>query len=189
MAPHRIEKHYGGSRGPLNSYYHKMTLSNPVVDERGRPWVIVHNLLAGDAHLYRHDDHGPWVFTPLGEPVRRLLPGYQIRHCGQLSRHLDGTIEAILMLSPAGEPGWGAKGTSLVRLEFDTDGRAIRQTLVHEPEPELPNWMPSLERWCWRAPVDRPALLYTRGLNAGGYSNNVNSVRTEVWIEQPCRPR
>ena len=52
-------------------------------------------------------------------------------------------------------------------------------------EPGMPHWTPSLERWCWHAPVDRPALLYTRGLNAGGYSSNVNSVKTEVWIEQP----
>jgi hypothetical protein len=189
MAPDRIETHYGGARGPLHSYYHKMTLSNPVVDQRERPWVIVHNLLAGDAQLYRHDEHGPWVGTPLAEPVRRLLPGYHIRHCGQLSRHRDGTIEAVLMVSPAAEPGWGAKGTSLVRLEFDAEGRVVRQALVRAPEPDLPNWMPSLERWCCHAPVDRPALLYTRGLNAGGYSNNVNSTRTEVWIEQPGRLR
>jgi hypothetical protein len=92
----RIEWHYGGASGPRNSYYHKMTLSNPVVDERGRPWTIVHNLLAGDAQLYRHEEDGPWVGTPLAEPVRALLPGYLIRHCGQLARHRDGTIEAIL---------------------------------------------------------------------------------------------
>ena len=185
LSPERIEARYGGPRGPLNSYYRKMVLSNPVVDERGRPWAIVHNLLAGDAQLYRHEEKGPWIGTPLGEPVRRLLPGYQIRHCGQLSRHRDGTIEAVLMVSPEAETGWGANGTTLVRLECDAQGRVIRQSLVRAPEPGMPHWMPSLERWCWHAPVDRPALLYTRGLNAGGYSNNVNSVKTEVWVEQP----
>lgn len=185
MAPKRIEAHYGGERGPLNSYYHKMVLSNPVVDERGHPWAIIHNLLAGDAQLCRHEESGVWGGTPLAEPVRTLLPGYQIRHCGQLSRHRDGTIEAVLMVSPEAEVGWGAKGTALVRLEFDAAGRVIRQSLVRPPERDLPHWMPSLERWCWHAPVDRPALLYTRGLNAGGYSNNINSVKTEVWVDQP----
>lgn len=87
------------------------------------------------------------------------------------------------MASPEAEVGWGGKGTSLIRLEFNAEGRVIHQSLVRTPEPDLPHWMPSLERWCWHAPVDRPALLYTRGLNAGGYSNNVNRLRTEVWIE------
>lgn len=185
LAGERIESHYGGARGPLNSYYHRMTLSNPVVDERGRPWVIVHNLLAGNAELYRCDEQGAWVGTPLAESVRTLLPGYLIRHCGQLSRHRDGTIEAVLMVSPADEAGWGAKGTSLIRLEVNAAGRVVRQSLARTSEPDVPHWMPSLERWCWHAPLDRPALLYTRGLNAGGYSANVNNVRTEVWLEQP----
>jgi hypothetical protein len=184
LAPERIETHYGGVPGPLHSYHHKMTLSNPVIDERGRPWAIVHNLLAGDAQLYRHQENGLWVGTPLAEPVRRLLPGYRIRYCGQLSRHRDGTLEAVLMVSPANEVGWGGKGTSLVRLELDAEGRVTRPSLVRAPEADLAHWLPSLERWCWHAPVDRPALLYTRGLNAGGYSNNVNSIRTEVWLEQ-----
>ena len=184
MAAERVEAQYGGARGPLNSYYHKMVLSNPAVDERGRPWVIVHNLLAGDAQLFRHEEYGPWVGTPLAEPVRTLLPGYRIRHCGQLSRHRDGTVEAVLMVSPEAAVGWGEKSTSLVRLEFDAQGQVVHQSLVRAPEPDMPHWMPSLERWCWRAPVDRPALLYTRGLNAGGYSNNVNIVKTEVWVEQ-----
>jgi hypothetical protein len=88
-------------------------------------------------------------------------------------------------VSPEAEPGWGANGTALVRLECDAQGRVVRQSLVRKPEADIPHWMPSLERWCWHAPVDRPALLYTRGLNAGGYSNNVNSVKTEVWLDQP----
>lgn len=189
LSPERIEARYGGPRGPLNSYYHKMVLSNPVVDERGHPWAIVHNLLAGDAQLYRHEENGPWIGTPLGEPVRRLLPGYQIRHCGQLSRHRDGAIEAVLMVSPEADAGWGANGTTLVRLECDAQGRVVRPSLVRAPEPTVPHWMPSLERWCWHAPLDRPALLYTRGLNAGGYSNNVNSVQTEVWLDQTGQVR
>ena len=182
----RIESHYGGPRGPLHSYYHKMTLSNPVVDEQGRLWVIVHNLLTGDAQLYRHEEDGTWIGTPLADPLRTLLPGFQIRHCGQLSRHRDGTVEAVLMVSPTAEVGWGAEGTSLVRLEFDGAGHLVDRALVRTPEPTLPHWLPSLERWCWHAPIDRPALLYTRGVNAGGYSNNVNRVKTEVWVDQPC---
>jgi len=181
LAPERIEAHYGGKSGPLNSYYHKMVLSNPVVDERGRPWVIVHNLLAGDAQLYRHEGGGKWIGTRL----TATLPGYRIQHCGQLSRHRNGTIETVLMVSPVAQTGWGENGTTLIRLQFDAEGRETRRTLVRKPETDIPTWMPSLERWCPHAPFDRPALLYTRGRNAGGYSNNVNNIKTEVWLEYP----
>ncbi|MCX7825655.1 MAG: BNR repeat-containing protein [Verrucomicrobiae bacterium] len=166
--------------GPKHSYYHKMVLSNPVLDDRGRPWVIVHNLLAGDAELFRHDG-GLW----LGTPLTATLPGYRVQHCGQLARHRDGTIEAVLMISPAGKTGWGENGTTLVRLLFNAEGRKISLALVRKPESDLAIWLPSLERWCPHAPVERPALLYTRGRNAGGYSKNVNDEKTEVWLEYP----
>jgi hypothetical protein len=180
LSPERIEARYGGERGPHHSYYHKMPLSNPVIDDRGRPWVIVHNLLAGDAQLYRHDS-GKWI----GMPLTATLPGYRIQHCGQLSRHRDGTIEAVLTISPVTQTGWGENGTTLVRLQFDAAGRETRHALVRPPETEIPSWLPSLEHWCPHAPLDHPALLYTRGRNAGGYSNNSNSIKTEVWLENP----
>ena len=185
MDPQRIETSYGGPRGPLNSYYHKILLSNAAVDDRGRPWVIVHNLPDGTAALYRHEASAGWVGVPLIHSVRAVLPGFEIRHCGQLSRHKDETIEAVLMAAPPAERGWGAKGTELVRLLVGPDG-SIRQTeLVCSPDPTMPHWLPSIERWCPHAPIERPALLYTRGVNAGGYSNNRNRVETEVWLQLP----
>jgi hypothetical protein len=183
MPPDRIEARYNSS-GPLalTSYYHKMVLSNPIVDARDRPWLILHNLLTGDARLCRHEGQGSWVGVPLRAPVQMLLPGHRIQHCGQLSRRQDGSIEAVLMVSPEAEPAWGALGTTLVRLVADADGRVLHEELVCPPEPGMPHWLPSLERWRPHTPVARPALLYTRGLNAGG-GGNVNDVKTQVWLQ------
>jgi len=182
LAPMRIEACYNSNNGPLalTSYYHKMVLSNPVVDDRDQPWVIVHNLLTGDAQLFLHEDNGLWVGTPLIAPI----PGYRIQHCGQLSRHRDGTIEAVLMVSPIDELGWGASGTTLIRMQFDGKGKLINNLFLFGTEQKMPSWLPSLERWCPNNKFDHPALLYTRGINAGGGKNNINSINTEVWIEQ-----
>ena len=185
MPAERIEAHYGGPPGPLNSYYHKILLSNPSVDDRGRPWVIVHNLLDGTAELYRHEEPGGWKGIPLGDAVGSVLPGFRILHCGQLSRHRDGTIEAVLMAAPQGEKGWGTRGTELVRVLVGPDGSLGRSELVHPPDPAMPHWLPSIERFCRHAPVDRPALLFTRGLNAGGYQHNRNQLNTEVRLQLP----
>lgn len=185
MNSDRIEKDYGGSRGPEHSYYHKILLSNVSVDDRGRPWVILHNLLKGTAELYHHEESAGWVGVPLEQSVAAILPGFQSRHCGQLSRHKDGTIEAVLMAAPAAEQGWGAKGTELVRLLADPDGSIRAAELVCPPDADMPHWLPSIERWCWQTPITRPALLYTRGVNAGGYSRNRNQVNTEVVLQLP----
>jgi hypothetical protein len=185
LDPERIEASYGGPAGPLHSYYHKILLSNVAVDERGRPWVVLHNLLEGTARLYRHEESAGWVGVALDDAVRSVLPGYRIQHCGQVARHGDGTIEAVLMVAPDAERGWGTKGTELVRVLVGPDGSVRRSELVCPPDPDVPHWLPSLERFCWDAPLDRPALLYTRGINAGGYSHNRNRVETEVRLQLP----
>lgn len=187
--PDRIEVHYGGPAGPLHSYYHKILLSNVAVDDQGRPWVIVHNLLNGAAELYRHEQHSGWMATPLYDSVCAVLPNFRIQHCGQLSRHQDGTIEAVLMVAPKTERGWGSKGTELVRLLAHPDGTIRHAELVRPCDPDMPHWLPSIERWCWHAPIAKPALLYTRGINAGGYQHNRNSVNTEVWLHHLRRNR
>jgi len=183
MDPERIEPEYGGPPGPLHSYYHKILLSNVSVDDQGRPWVIVHNLLKGTAALYRYEASSAWVGLPLSDAVCAVLPGFDVRHCGQVSRHGDGTIEALLMAAPPPERGWGANSTELVRLLIRPDGSICGSELIRPPDPETPHWLPSIERWCWHAPVDKPALMYTRGINAGGYQHNRNQVNTEVWLQ------
>ena len=182
MPSERIEAKYGGAPGPLNSYYHKILLSNVAVDENDQPWVIVHNLLKGSAQLYHHKDSTGWTGIPLDQAVRSILPGFHILHCGQVSRHRDGAIEAVLMVAPESQRAWGTKGTELVRVLVGADGSIRRSELVCPIDPDMPHWLPSIERWCWHAPVDRPMLLYTRGVNAGGYQHNRNSVKTEVWL-------
>ena len=183
--PQRVEARYGGKAGPLHSYYHKILLSNPVVDDLGRPSVIVHDLPHGRAELFCHRGDDGWKPTPLGDAVRSVFPGFRIQHCGQLSRHRDGTIEAVLMVAPDKERGWGAKGTELVRLLVDAEGSIRETTTVRSPDPELPHWLPSIERWCPHVPIGSPALLFTRGINAGGYSHNVNRVDTEIRLQLP----
>lgn len=185
MQSERIEAKYGGAAGPLNSYYHKILLSNVAADKNDQPWVIVHNLLEGRARLYHHEDSAGWTGIPLDQTVRSVLPGFHIMHCGQVSYHRDGTIEAVLMVAPEDQQAWGAKGIELFRLLVGADGSITRSELVCPIDPDMPHWLPSIERWCWHAPVDRPMLLYTRGINAGGYQHNRNRVKTEIRLQIP----
>jgi hypothetical protein len=89
------------------------------------------------------------------------------------------------MVAPQSQRAWGAQGTELVRLLFGVDGSFRRSERVCPMDPDIPHWLPSIERWCWHAPVCRPMLLYTRGINAGGYQYNRNRVKTEVRLQIP----
>ena len=176
--------------GPGNYYYHNILLSNPVIDEAGRPWVVVHNLLRGEAALY-HADESTWTGVPLGNVVRAVLPDHQISHMGQLSRHDDGTLEVVLTVVPDEIESYryGVTGTKLARILVDAAGTARTRELVCQPDPDgIPDWQPSIQRATQHARTIRPALLYTRGINSHTLTDrhtNVNAVETEVWLQIP----
>ena len=167
-----------------NSYYHQILLSNLAVDVDGRPWVILHNILKGHARLY-HARDGKWLDIPLHPAIETFLPGFRVAHCGQLSLRADGVLEAVLMVAPENQPGWGEKGMELVRMMIGPDGRISGTQLVCKPNPNVPHWLPSIER-CQDPPVRRPALIYMRGFNASGHAYHAtNEVNTEVWLQLP----
>lgn len=138
----------------------------------------------GTLHLIIGGHHAPFVHyrMPTGSDQWQIVC-FRIQHCGQLSRHRDGTIEVVLMVAPEPERGWGSKGTELVRVLVDPNGSVRHAELVRPCDTDMPHWLPSIERWCWHAPIAKPALLYTRGINAGGYQHNRNCINTEVWLQ------
>lgn len=173
------------ARGPGQYYYNAILLSNPALDERGRPWVILHNILLGEADLYRLESDR-WRGLPLTEAARDVAPGHRISHAGQLSRHRDGTLEAVVTVAPEGAHEFGAPGTKLVRLLVRPEGRVTDAQFAVEPSADgVPDWLPSLQRRSSEASWERPALLYTRGHNAGGYDHNINDLATEVRLQIP----
>lgn len=145
----------------------RMTLSNVLADHAGQPWVIVHDTLNMHAALYGAIE-GLWRSTNLSPAVDRVLPGWGVCPQSSLSRHADGTLEAVLMAAPLDRPLWGAKETELVRVLLDDHGEIRSSGLVRAADDRVAHWLPSLEHWDWNHPFDRPALLYTSGSNCGG---------------------
>ncbi|HUT58522.1 MAG TPA: sialidase family protein, partial [Phycisphaerae bacterium] len=188
--PSRIvpaERVAGDGQGPLSVQLHQLNLSNPVAGAAGRPWVVAHNVLAGEADLWCLTDD-TWRAVPLAPAVRECLPGHRIHAQSTLSRRADGSLEAVLMVAPEDSPGWGPAGTSLVRIRFDDAGAVRSVEPVCPARADMATWLPSLERWSWRAPLDAPALLYTQGL-VGSWSPKhnslINDVETSVFLDLP----
>ena len=174
----------GSAPGPLNYNYGNMLLSNPVIDAGGAPSAIVHNVLRGDAALQRWEG-GRWQGQSLLPVVQSLLPGYRIHAQSALSRCADGRLVALLMVAPADVPGWGPNGTTLLRVVCTLGGSVLESEMAAPPDPGVASWLPSIEQWTWVSPLDEPAWMHTRGVNAGGFADNVNAVQTEVWLRLP----
>ncbi|MFC1712410.1 BNR-4 repeat-containing protein [Candidatus Poribacteria bacterium] len=170
--------------GPANLNYLQILLSNPVVTDAGNPCVILNNGLDGTADL-RHFDGTGWAATPLAGLVSDLAPEYRIHMQSTLSRNSDGMLQAVIMIEPTSSCIWGAAGTNMIRITFDANYKPVEAALVRSPNPDLAQWLPALEQWSWVCKSEVPALLYTVGRNAGGFGNNKNELKTEVWMEIP----
>ncbi|MGI6417929.1 MAG: BNR-4 repeat-containing protein [Thermoguttaceae bacterium] len=176
--------------GPSQYYYFNILLSNPVIDKTGRPWVVVHNLLRGEASLY-HAGNGAWIGAPLGDIVRTRLPRHNVSHMGQLARHGNGDLEIVLSAVPESVQShrYGAAGTKLVRILADAAAAPRTCELVREADVSgIPDWLPNIQRSGSQTAMTRPALLWTRGVNSHTLTEqhtNVNEVRTEVWLQLP----
>lgn len=165
--------------GPRNVNYRQMLLSNPVVDVNGVVHVVLHNGLLGTAELMSYSK-GTWSGRPL--TVTPLDAGKRIHMQSSLSIGPDDQLHAGLMVEPTEDVVWGANGTSLVRVKMPISGgdRTVEQLTT--PDQSCATWLPALERANRTHLLHEPAFLYTRGVNAGGFGNNQNELKTEVFL-------
>ncbi|WP_425396035.1 BNR-4 repeat-containing protein [Aeoliella sp.] len=191
MTASRTSPTHRGKGGPWHPYVYRMMLSNISLDEHNNPRIIMGNLMDGTAKLWRHTSDAGWESQELKHHLDSLveksdLPPYRIQHLPCVARLPNGHLQVVLMVSPIASTGWGADYTRLARLEFDADLQFQSIEWVAQSNSRDADWIPSLEFYDHRDPYRTPAMLFTRGRNAGGYSNNVNDVETEVLLQLPA---
>lgn len=90
----------------------------------------------------------------------------------------DPTIAATVMHVPVDGIDWGHTTTELVLLSSSDGGKTFDGTVSSPADPEIPRWMPNLERPTgFNKMPPSPSLLYTEGVRGEGLgdvlSNNV----------------
>ena len=134
------------------------------LDPRGRPHVIVLHRGAQpqDARLWRHDGSA-WRSTELLPFVRAAMPEREIGDGASLSFDARGRLYvALAVQTPPG--GWGHPSGEVVLLCSDDGGESFDLLPISPPDPELPAWLPSIERPHGPDPLEGvPSLLYTHG--------------------------
>lgn len=169
--------------GPSHMHYLQLLLSNPVVDSRGRVYVTVHNGREGTADLWIRGGEGRWRSIPLRPLLDGPAEGHRIHLQSSLGLDSRNRIHAGLMIHPGAHPrwDWGPNGTFLVRLVLSPEGKLLTREVV-PPVSEGCVWLPALEHPLGSLFPEVPALLYTRGANAGGFEHNQNRLESQVFL-------
>ena len=170
--------------GPRNLNYHQMILSNPVVDPNGTVHVVLHNGLTGTADLMSRSTMGHWTAEPLAAAATSGIPNGRVHVQSSLTFLPDGRLRAAMMIEQTEECVWGAPGTSIVLVETTGGGAPEGSVRVTPTDPGCAHWLPAQPHCAGTFPERMPPLLYTRGVNAGGFGNNKNAVETDVLL---CR--
>ena len=164
--------------GPENYNYQQMNLSNPATDARGALHVVLHHNRLGTAALWTLLE-GEWSSRELSEAVLRES-NFRVHPQSSLSIDSRGTLHAALMVEPTEACVWGPPGTYVVWVTVE--GQEITVECVSAQEPEVAQWLPALEHPTLGGLDHAPALMYTRGRNAGGFGDNQNELETAVHL-------
>lgn len=163
--------------GPTSKEYLQMVLSNLVVDAHGIPHLLYHNGIGGSVELmsYRNEH---WVSTSIMEKLEKLMPGYRVHMQSSLSVDEQGLLHAAVMMEPTTHNEWGPNGTITLAGLIDPANGEVQFRTIFEPEPANAVWLPAYEQ----STSARPAMLLTKGRNAGGFSANQNELKSMVML-------
>ena len=93
-----------------------------------------------------------------------------------------GDLYAGIMLAPTKENVWGADGTITVVLKIDVSKSKVEKLFQTPGDLSTAQWLPSFAHSHHRKTGAPPMMLYTEGINAGGFQNNYNERATKVWL-------
>ena len=147
-----------------------MRVGDIALDGDGHPWIpVIHLGKRPRTIVVWYHDGVAWRSRDLLPDVQRTMPGRDLVE-GVISLDRNGTLYALCTsdhLLLEGGSTWGNPAREVVLIYGDVS-RALRVLPISPPDPEKPNWLPSIQR----DPVGLPALLYTHGGpgqdNAGG---------------------
>ena len=156
------------------------------VDSKNRPHILYSSEAEGTnlSYLAFLTDSGQWQIRTLKE-IQEAYPGWQSTMPGGLCISSDGTIHALVQIVKCdandAEGMWAHPSTEIVRLTSRDNGQTFRITMVSQPNPDVSNWLPNIERPTGFNRVDKPSFIYTGGQVGEGCSDILSN--DVVWVE------
>lgn len=166
-----------------------MRVSNVAVSPDGMPYIGVSrlDLKPCGSELWHHDGNR-WVVRDLLPDLQRAFPDRAVGMHGALAFDASGRLYVAWVTGKAPGGGWGHPSWEVALLVSADLGQTFRVMPVSDPDPQNPNWLPSLERpYCEKPIPGPPALIYTQGGPGQGCTEGDGTRVHAVLLDWPPR--
>jgi hypothetical protein len=154
----------------------------------GKPYIVcsVMDTLPATAWLAYPGDDGTWRQRDVRAELPEAFADWSIATPGGLTFSENGTLYVVLtMMKPEDTESksmWGNPTSEVLLLTSEDLGESFSATVLTDPDPATPRWLPSMERSTgFNRVTGAPGLMYTEGTRGEKNSELVsNNVR---WVD------
>lgn len=139
------------------------------IDAGGKPIVFYSEVKGtrGDSFLAKPDENGAWRSTNLRPFVPEEFADWNLISPGGLVFAPGGELilaAQIYLPEPPNRSAWGHPKSEICVLRSKDEGRTFSFELLTGPDPEIPSWLPNLERPTgFNAVPNSPGMIFTVG--------------------------
>jgi hypothetical protein len=158
-----------------------MRIGNLVLGPAGRPWLTAaHYEKRPRSTTLWHLEEDGWKAIDLLPFLQKRFPGHEVV-TGTMTFDRDGVLYVAAVVQPAGlKVYFGAEAAEVVLFASKDRGKSFDILPMSRPDPDLPNWLPSIERPYGAGPLSgTPSLLFTHG-DKGEFGKNQEGRPTEI---------
>jgi len=141
-----------------------MRCGNLAIDPGGNPWLTAfHNETRPRIVKLWHHDGKEWQRIALLTWVQKHFPDWELLY-SSITFDKDGLLYSVSVIQNAfADSYWGDPSLEIVLLTSADKGRNFELTPISTVDPNLPNWLPNIERPFSPKPIGVPSFLYTHG--------------------------
>lgn len=141
-----------------------MRVTTLVTDAESNPWFLAIHLEARPRTVKMwHHDGAQWHETDLLPIIQQNHPGHEVLY-GTLTFDGDGMLYIVATIQNADvEKWWGDPSLEVILLTSSDNGQSFTVQPISEPDPNLPNWLASIERPFNHEPIGVPSFMFTHG--------------------------
>jgi hypothetical protein len=153
------------------------------LNKGGIPYLIYSEQMheKGRSFLATPSPEGLWHKKELTSILSGKWKGWSMIMPGGLTYNDKGQLLITVQIQKI-EPtdkSWGHKSNEVILLKSKDNGHRFTSRLISSSHPEIPNWLPSIERYTGHHFIpDRPGIIYTAGSPGEG---NKDQLQNKVY--------
>lgn len=134
------------------------------------------------ACIAKPDGKGGWKKTLLNEKFSALPKSWGLGLPGGLVFSEKNKMYVTLTMSPEvpNEDFWARKANEVIMAESTDQGQTFKAKIISKQNPNVPNWLPNIERPTGHNVVKSPCLIFTSGI-AGSHHHEQLENKVYFW--------